>query len=967
MRATVAVAVAFLCVVRDMTTLRPWPAGTDLRASFEAQYPFALDPFQREALDALEAGHSVLVSAPTGTGKTVVAEYGVLRALAQGRRAMYTTPIKALSNQKYRDFRRQYGDLVGLLTGDIVENPEGRLLIMTTEVLRNMLLQRPQDLDDVACVVFDEIHYLADPERGTTWEEAILCCPPHVQLVCLSATVANAGELADWISTVHRPVRLITHHERAVPLEHFVYLDGQLYRAVDAQGRVVLKLGKVARALDRQASRPHGRRGGAPPATPVEIVRALRRQKLLPAIYFLFSRRDTELAAESCARLRLTTPAQTREIQALVEERLAQLPPEDRALGQVATLAALLPLGVAFHHAGLLPVLKVLVEELFNAGLLGVVFATDTLALGINMPAKTVVIGEITKFDGESRRLLLPNEYQQLTGRAGRRGMDERGVAVIPYSPWVPLEEALAIATAPILPVLSGFTLRYNTVLNLWPADGRPLDLERPATGERLVHLLTNSFREFQTDGRLRALQAEIAALESELAALPADTATWEAQLRAYRAQERALEKARREAQRLRQEEQALLATVTEPVWPQPEKHEIRERLRGFSGGEAVYLADHGWGIYLGRPSLDQVALVLVGTRVLTLDRYTAIAYLPPAVPRVDLPAALQSLSGPVEDVRTLLTAEEWAALQQAIAALALPDLAAWAAGVQAERRAALEPRLANLRERLAQVEARIADLEAALRANPCFPSRARQQAQLLVHRAERLRQRLFERRQELAELQETKRTHIRQTLRSLQRVLQALGYLQDGRLTAKARWLCDLFDPNGLILCELIERRSLEALAPAELVEVLSWFAYDRDSTFINRASLSPALVALRDEIMAIQREVLRCERQHGLDLTPGLTFSFYGLAYAWCQGASFADLLDLAALPEGDLILTFNKTLDLMRQLRDMLRRNWPDSPLLAKLAAGERLMRRGLVALCCRAGLNGVESQPEAFPVA
>ena len=633
----------------------------------------------------------------------------------------------------------------------------------------------------------------------------------------------------------------------------------------------------------------------------------------------------------------------------------------------MATLAALLPLGVAFHHAGLLPVLKVLVEELFNAGLLGVVFATDTLALGINMPAKTVVIGEITKFDGESRRLLLPNEYQQLTGRAGRRGMDERGVAVIPYSPWVPLEEALAIATAPILPVLSGFTLRYNTVLNLWPADGRLLDLERPATGERLVHLLTNSFREFQTDGRLRALQAEIAALESELAALPADTATWEAQLRAYRAQERALEKARREAQRLRQEEQALLATVTEPVWPQPEKHEIRERLRGFSGGEAVYLADHGWGIYLGRPSLDQVALVLVGTRVLTLDRYTAIAYLPPAVPRVDLPAALQSLSGPVDDVRTLLTAEEWAALQQAIAALALPDLAAWAAEVQAERRAALEPRLANLRERLAQIEARIADLEAALRANPCFPSRARQQAQLLVHRAERLRQRLFERRQELAELQETKRTHIRQTLRSLQRVLQALGYLQDGRLTAKARWLCDLFDPNGLILCELIERRSLEALAPAELVEVLSWFAYDRDSTFINRASLSPALVALRDEIMAIQREVLRCERQHGLDLTPGLTFSFYGLAYAWCQGASFADLLDLAALPEGDLILTFNKTLDLMRQLRDMLRRNWPDSPLLAKLAEGLRLMRRGLVALCCRAGLNGVESQPEAFPVA
>jgi ATP-dependent RNA helicase HelY len=487
--------------------------------AFVARYPFELDAFQLEAAEELSKGGSVMVAAPTGTGKTVVAEFAVFRARQRGRRALYTTPIKALSNQKFRDFRREYGDDVGLLTGDVVENPDGRILVMTTEVVRNMLIQRPEEFHDVDCIVFDEVHFLSDAARGTTWEEAIICAPAHVQLVCLSATVSNAAQVADWISEVHRPIRLLVHKKRSVPLEHFYFLDGQLMQMIDPNGRASRGLRGVG-GENRRGVRTRGqdfapKRRGESRAEPrsSDVVRKLRAEGLLPALYFFFSRRECELAAQGCAQLGLARGGEASEINRLVDERLTSLSEDDRSLGQVAMLRRLLPLGVGFHHAGLLPVLKVLVEELFNRGLLKVVFATDTLSLGINMPAKTVVVGELTKFDGESRRPLTPNEYQQLTGRAGRRGLDPRGVAVVPYSPWITAEEAIAIGTGDLLPIESTFTLRYNTVLNLWSAGPKPT--------ERLAHVFSSSLREFQLDDEVKALHEEVRAIDHELRALP--------------------------------------------------------------------------------------------------------------------------------------------------------------------------------------------------------------------------------------------------------------------------------------------------------------------------------------------------------------------------------------------------------------------------------------------------------------
>lgn len=541
---------------------------------FAARYPFPLDNFQVEAMVHLNAGQSVLVAAPTGTGKTIVAEYAVWLAQQRGQRVIYTTPLKALSNQKYRDLRELYGhDAVGLVTGDIVEHSRASIVIMTTEVYRNMLLEQGGErlqggelfshssLQDVGFVVFDELHYLSDAERGPVWEEAIICSPPHVQLVGLSATVSNAEDLANWISRVHRSIALVVHEERAVPLEHYYFLDNKLRLVQDADGNRIehfpnvggeAKLAQMmgrrrvftfddenedeededfndeTRERKRTRSRERGRdaqRGtlsntraalpekGAlqaedgedgkdkqeevrkprrPPMRrapePGEVLTALRSADMLPCLYFLPGRRVVEEAAMSAALHRFTSPQEEAQIREEVGVWLENLPKEDRNLQQVHALTDLLPRGIAFHHAGLLPGLKVLVETLFARGYLRAVFATDTLALGVNMPARAVVVGSLSKFDGQEMRLLTPNEYRQLTGRAGRRGMDVHGSAVIPYSPWEPFEASFQRITDEMLPVTSAFVVRYNSVLNLW----------RPGDMQNLRRICASSLREYQ-------------------------------------------------------------------------------------------------------------------------------------------------------------------------------------------------------------------------------------------------------------------------------------------------------------------------------------------------------------------------------------------------------------------------------------------------------------------------------------
>ncbi|HZC39104.1 MAG TPA: DEAD/DEAH box helicase, partial [Streptosporangiaceae bacterium] len=421
---------------------------------FEALYDFTFDDFQQRACRALAAGHGVLVAAPTGSGKTVVGEFAVHLALGQGRKCFYTTPIKALSNQKYNDLVRRYGPArVGLLTGDNSINGEAPVVVMTTEVLRNMIYAGSPTLAGLSFVVLDEVHYLADRYRGAVWEEVIIHLPESVQVVALSATVSNAEEFGDWLTDVRGGTTVIVDEHRPVPLWQHMLADGLLYdlfvetgTGPAAKAQVNAELLRIARRAEWAEHKAPARpvRGGRRPPRPRPpsrpgIISSLDAAGLLPAITFIFSRAGCDAAVRQCldAGLRLATPEEAKAITAVAERRTADITDEDLSVLGYGEWLTGLQRGVAAHHAGMLPTFKEVVEELFAAGLIRAVFATETLALGINMPARTVVLERLDKWDGEQHVQLTPGEYTQLTGRAGRRGIDVEGHAVVLWQPGV--------------------------------------------------------------------------------------------------------------------------------------------------------------------------------------------------------------------------------------------------------------------------------------------------------------------------------------------------------------------------------------------------------------------------------------------------------------------------------------------------------------------------------------------------
>ena len=474
--------------------------GPAVEPAFLRHYDFPLDDFQVEAIEHFRRGRSVMVAAPTSSGKTVVAEYALWRTLTAQRRAIYTTPIKALSNQKRRDLERFFPGQVGLLTGDRSENRDAAVVVMTTEVLRNMLIEDPRALDGVACVVFDEVHYIADPDRGTIWEESIISCLPGIQLVCLSATMANAEEIAEWIGQTHRPIALVRHDERPVPLEHYSFTGGGLRLLRNVEGKPAQGM-----PIERKPGRSR-----FVPADPGEVINALRRADLLPAIWFAFSRQGVEDDARLCADANPPVTGERRDaIEAAIAWTLSSMPREDRDLPQLSNLMGFLRRGVGFHHAGLLPPCKELVEDLFLRGYLSVVCATDTLAVGINMPARTVVISSLSRPVGG---LLTANDFSQLTGRAGRRGIDRQGAVVMLPSFRYDFARAYSSVTGPLEPIRSAFNLRYSTLLSLFGKQGAE---------DRLASLVRSSLRQFQLYREAREAERELDALDAKLSVLP--------------------------------------------------------------------------------------------------------------------------------------------------------------------------------------------------------------------------------------------------------------------------------------------------------------------------------------------------------------------------------------------------------------------------------------------------------------
>ncbi|MEB3241720.1 MAG: DEAD/DEAH box helicase, partial [Synechococcus sp.] len=435
-------------------------------------FPFPLDGFQLDAVAALNQGHSVVVSAPTGSGKTLIGEYAIHRALAHGQRVFYTTPLKALSNQKLRDFREQFGaDKVGLMTGDLTANREAPIVVMTTEIFRNMLYAELDDgidpLKGVEAVVLDECHYMNDSQRGTVWEESIIHCPPAIQLVALSATVANAGQLTDWIEQVHGPTDLIVSDFRPVPLQFSFCSAKGLHPLLNEQGTGLHPNCKVWRAPKGGGSRRRGGKNAKLPQPEAPsmgfVVAQLLERQMVPAIVFLFSRRGCDKAVRDLLKASLLNEEEAAAIRQRLEA-FARTSPE--AVRDGVHAEALLR-GVAAHHAGVLPAWKELIEELFQQGLVKVVFATETLAAGINMPARTTVISALSKRTENGHRPLMASEFLQMAGRAGRRGLDTQGYVVTMQSRFEGVREAGQLATSPPDPLVSQFTPSYGMVLNL--------------------------------------------------------------------------------------------------------------------------------------------------------------------------------------------------------------------------------------------------------------------------------------------------------------------------------------------------------------------------------------------------------------------------------------------------------------------------------------------------------------------
>lgn len=461
-------------------------------------FPFELDDFQKEACKCIENKESVVVCAPTGAGKTVIAEFAIQCALKNDERIFYTTPLKALSNQKFNDFSQKYGtDKVGLLTGDSSFNRNAQIVVMTTEVFRNMLYctnfgSISDNMQKVRYVVLDEVHYMNDEQRGTVWEESIIYCPTDVQIIALSATVANADKLTEWINTVHSKTKLINTDFRPVPLRYY-YFDS-------SQPNTILPLLSPGGLLNKKI-RPEkkefrrGPRGRAQQKSHVkDVVRNLYEKDMLPAIYFTFSRKKCDEQMEKCASLCLVTKQEQEEIKRIIDEYIAENP----YLYKNKHIEFLLQ-GVASHHAGLLPSWKVLVEKLFQKGLIKVVFATETLAAGINMPARSTVISSISKRTDDGHRMLTASEFLQMSGRAGRRGMDEVGYVTIVGTPFQSPQEVADLVLSDANPLESRFAPSYSMVLNL---------LQR-FTLDEAKELILKSFGYFSSNSRLIGLTTQ--------------------------------------------------------------------------------------------------------------------------------------------------------------------------------------------------------------------------------------------------------------------------------------------------------------------------------------------------------------------------------------------------------------------------------------------------------------------------
>jgi ATP-dependent RNA helicase HelY len=883
--------------------------------AFTAGYAFDLDPFQLEAVRAIESGKGVLVAAPTGAGKTVVGEFAIFRALNTGTKCFYTTPIKALSNQKFAELVERYGsENVGLLTGDNSINGDAPIVVMTTEVLRNMLYARSTTLNNLSYVVMDEVHYLADRSRGAVWEEVIIHLPDSVTIIALSATVSNAEEFGRWLATIRGETEVIVEEVRPVPLWQHVMAGKKLYDLFidDSQHEVNPELAALARnSAQAAASRSHSKYGskgrGAPRRTTLtpwrsDVVALLEAEVLLPAIYFLFSRAGCDDAVEQILRsgLRLTSTVEREKIRNQVLESTRDIPDEDLAALGFSDWIDALERGVAAHHAGALPRFKEIVESLFQQGLLKVVFATETLALGINMPAKSVVLERLVKWNGDAHVDLSPGEYTQITGRAGRRGIDVEGHAVVLWQQELDPKSLAGLASTRTYPLKSSFRPSYNMTVNLVGSIGT----------ERARELLETSFAQFQADASVVGLATELRKLEEAKAGYFDSMQCHLGDFEQYSALRYEISVAERQDSR---------AVVRQ-------RRDLGEaQLRTLKVGDVIMLSASkkaGPAVVvtpaINSDKAEPRPMVLTGDRqVRRLNHHDALVDLTP-IGRIRVPKSFSSRDAHMK--KNL------------------------ASQVRELGQQATDPKRRGKKSH--DVNPLVQDLRDQMRAHPCHGCDEREAHARWGERYQKTESQY----QEVSSRMKGRTNTIARRFDRLCSVLGALEYLvKDPRgewqVTQRGDLLKGVYSENDLLIAQTILAGVLDELDPATLAAVCSTFVYESrrgDADEAPSVPGGPTQKAL-DDIHEIWGHVEGIEHDHKVHESRKLDAGLAWALYRWAKGATLMKILTSNDVTAGDFVRWVRQVIDLLGQIVAVTP---PDSALHANAMAAIDLCKRGII---------------------
>ncbi|MCJ1260882.1 ATP-dependent RNA helicase mtr4 [Lobaria immixta] len=890
-------------------------------------WPFTLDPFQKVSIASIERGESVLVSAHTSAGKTVVAEYAIAQSLKNNQRVIYTSPIKALSNQKYREFAAEFGD-VGLMTGDVTINPTATCLVMTTEILRSMLYRGSEIMREVAWVVFDEIHYMRDKARGVVWEETIILLPDKVRYVFLSATIPNAMQFAEWITKTHgQPCHVVYTDFRPTPLQHYFFPQGAdgIHLVVDEKG--VFREDNFNKAMttiaDRQGADPADamakrkgkgkdkklNKGGTKgPSDIYKIVKMIMMKNYNPVIVFSFSKNMCESYALQMSNLTFNEESEKAMVDKVFNSALEMLSEEDKQLPQIQNILPLLKRGIGIHHSGLLPILKETIEILFQEGLIKVLFATETFSIGLNMPAKTVVFTSVRKFDGVALRWVSPSEFVQMSGRAGRRGLDERGIVIMMIDEKMEPTVAKGIVRGEQDKLNSAFYLGYNMILNLMRVEGISPEF-----------MLERCFFQFQNTASVSGLEKELHDLETQRASIEiADEGTI------------------REYYELRQQ----LTTYTKDV--RDVISHPNYCLQFMQAGRLVRIKhkdfDFGWGAVIGytevkhskEQNIEEITpqeSYLIDVLLQVADSSTTGSKAFHALP-LGIRPAVEGEKVKMEIVPVLLSCVESIGHIR----IFLPsDLK------NTESRNTVRKSLEEVKRRFPDGIAVLDPIENMGITDSSFKKLLRKievlESRLLsnpLHNSPRLPE-LYEQYAGKIEILERIRAVKKQITAALsimqldelkcrKRVLRRFGFINEAEVVQlKARVACEISTGDELLLSELLFDRFFNELTPELCASVLSCFIFEEKS---DSPALREVLAKPFREIQAKARTVAKVSLESKLQLNEEeyvKTFKhqLMEVVYAWAHGKSFAEICKMTDVYEGSLIRLFRRLEELLRQM--------------------------------------------------